>query len=313
MKNKLLVSVFAMVAAFAFTSCESKSKVMDVCDDLIKQSLHKSARSLVELDGQTLTITEFEFLGGVNDNRMVHRAISFGNGVYEPKKVDTLVYEYGEWLENNTKYSLYVTPPTGEKYTLWYQGNAFLTSDGKAIGGEGTATTARVEKWEKVLNTLPNTAWETLYRGEFVMDSVYRDSIRKTWIPEEYRVKYDTFKIFDHMDTLSADTTCLFRYEFNRDADSKKTTGRYYSKGVRSTYDREEQKELILIETEIEGSFDWFFGDVSSDSKFLITALSNTEGVDDQKLSISKYKLDSIGKPEEFLLGGFTYKPVTLP
>lgn len=312
MKNKLLVSVFAMVAAFAFTSCESKSKVMDVCDDLIKQSLHKSARSLVELDGQTLTITEFEFLGGVNDNRMVHRAISFGNGVYEPKKVDTLVYEYGEWLENNTKYSLYVTPPTGEPYTLWYQGNAFLTSDGKAIGGEGTNNTARVEKWEKVINTLPNTAWEFLFKDEFVMDSVFRDSIRVTLIPP-MSFKFDTLKIFDHMDTLSADTTCLFRYEFNRDADSKKTTGRLYMKGIRSTYNRETKQAEVVKETESEVAFNWYFADVSSDSKFLITALSNTEGVDDQNFSISKYKLDSIGLPKEFMLGGVTYTSVVLP
>ena len=313
MKNKLLVSVFAMViASLAFTSCESKSDVMEVCDDLMKATLHKSARSLEQLDGQNLSITEFEFLGGVNDDRLALRTIAFGNGSYQAKKVDTLHYEYGDWNEAHTVYYLLVTPPTGETYTLAYMGNALITSDGTAIGGEGTDNTARVEKWEKVIGSLPNTAWEAQYKGEYVVDSIFRDSIRVTFIPP-MTFLYDTIQIFDHLDTISADTTCLFHYEFRRDAATMANTGRLYKKGIRSTYNRETKQAEIQIETETEVAFDWFFSTVGSDSKFTLTAISKTKGASDEKLSISKYKLDDQGKPMELFLGNLTYTPVVLP
>ena len=312
MKNKLLVSVFAVVMAFAFTACETKSNVMDVCGDMIKETLHKSPRSLVTADGQTLSVAEYEFLGGVNDNRMVYRTIAFGNGMYEPKKVDTLLYEYGEWGEGNTSYTLYLTPMNGDPYTLVFKGNAFLTPDGRTIGGEGTDNTARVEKWEKVIGSLPNTAWEAQYKGEYVVDSIFRDSIRVTFIPP-MTFLYDTIQIFDHLDTISADTTCLFHYEFRRDAATMANTGRLYKKGIRSTYNRETKQAEIQIETETEVAFDWFFSTVGSDSKFTLTAISKTEGASDEKLSISKYKLDDQGKPMELFLGNLTYTPVVLP
>ena len=48
MKNKLLVSAFAMaILAFALTSCENKSKVTDVCSDMIKESIHKDTTHAV--------------------------------------------------------------------------------------------------------------------------------------------------------------------------------------------------------------------------------------------------------------------------
>ena len=81
MKNKLLVSVFATaVAAFAFTSCEKNEapSVMDVNSDMVKESIHKTTRSLALLDGEVLTMEEFEFPGGVNDNRLIYRTIAFG-------------------------------------------------------------------------------------------------------------------------------------------------------------------------------------------------------------------------------------------
>ena len=221
MKNKLLVSVFVgAIAVFAFTSCETKSDVKDVCTDMIKSTLHKSPRSLVQFDNDhdKLTISEYEFLGGVNDNRIVYRTLTFGNGVYEPKSVDTLTYEYGEWNEHGTAFSLLLTPRAGDPYTLKYEGNAFIAPDGRAFGGADANNTARVEKWEKTLGTLLNTDWEATYRGKFTMDSIFRDSIKAIYVGPPIMFKYDTLKIFTgKMDTLAADTTCTFRYEFKHD------------------------------------------------------------------------------------------------
>lgn len=311
MKNKLLVSVFAVVMAFAFTACETKSNVMDVCGDMIKETLHKSPRSLVTADGQTLSVAEYEFLGGVNDNRMVYRTIAFGNGMYEPKKVDTLLYEYGEWGEGNTSYSLYLTPMNGDPYTLVFKGNAFLTPDGRTIGGEGTDNTARVEKMEKVIRTLPNTAWEATFKGEYVLDSIYRDSIRDIFIPPMTFIK-DTFPIFDHMDTVSADTTCYYRLELNQDPATFVNTGRIYKKGIRTQYDRATKTETIVDQNEEEFNFIWYFTAITSDAKFTLAAESTTSGEEGQVLSISKYKLDDAGVAAEFLLGGMTYKRLVL-
>jgi len=314
MKNKLLVSVFAVgIAAFALTSCETKSNVTDVCTDMVKESMHKSARSLVKLDGQNLAIYEYEFVGGVNDNRLIYRTISSGNGAFSPKKVDTTTYEYGQWGEHNTAFSLIVKPTSGESYTLWYKGNAFITPDGRSIGGEGMNNTARVEKWEKTLSSFPDNEWVGQYAGEYVVDSVFEDSIRVTFIPP-MTFRYDTIKVYKgKMDTLSADTTCYVHFELYRNPVTLANTGHYYIKTVRSKYNRETKEVKIISEIEKEYDCNWFFADVSSDAKFTIRLQSLKPGVDGDDLSISKYKVDDAGKASEFLLNGMTFTHPTLP
>lgn len=312
MKNKLLVSVFAMaVAAFGLSSCETESNVTEVCTDMIQESMHKSARSLAQLDGQTLTISEYEFLGGVNDDRMVYRTIAFGNGVKGVKTVDTLTYAYGEWGEHNTSFSLLITPPMGDPYTLWYKGNVFLAPDGRVYGGDGTANSSRVEKWEKTIATLPNTAWDATFEDEFVQDSVFEDSIRTIFIPP-MTFKTDTIKVFKgQMDTLSADTTCIYRVKFERNPQTFANTGHFYMESIRSTYDRATKETTIVSRNIKEYDFEWYFSEVSSDAKFVIVLKSTTPGVDGQTLSISKYKADDQGGLE-FLLDGVTYSRAPL-
>lgn len=308
MKNKLLVTAFATVMAFAFISCENKSDVTGTCEDMVKENIHKSTRSLAELNGKALTVSEYEFMGGINDNRLLFRTISFGDSVYSPQRKDTLTYEYGEWNESNTAYSLYVTPRSGSKYTLWYKSNAFVAPDGRVYGGEGTSNSARVEKLEKTISSFPNTKWEAMYKDELVLDSIFRDSIKT--IPKP-KLHYDTIKVFDHMDTVSADTSCYFYMEFDRDADSYANTGRFYQRGVRSTYDREAKKiDTITVDT-ASYTFRWYFSEVTSDAKFVITLLNETSEGKEEILNISKYKTDSVGVGNEFLLNGLTYtRPV---
>lgn len=308
MKNKLLVSVFALAtAAVAFTSCETKSDVTDVCSGMIKESIHKSARSLLLQEGEALTIQEYEFMGGVDDNRLLFRTMSFGNGVYAPKSVDTMTYEYGQWQDNNTAFTLLVHPSAAPDYTLLFKGNALITPEGHVIGGEGMNNTARVEKWEKTLASFPNTKWKAAFRSEFIMDSVFRDSIRTTFIPP-MTFKTDTIKIFTGTyDTISADTACYFSIELKRDPATLATTGHFYQRSVRSTYDRETKKETIVSETLKEYDCTWFFSEVSSDAKFVIALKSLDPKFEGEKLSISKYKTNDSGEAAEFLLGGLTY------
>ena len=310
MKNKILLSVFAVaIAAFAFTSCEDKSNVTEVCTDMVKSSLHKSARSLAQQDGQKLTISEYEFLGDVNDNRLVFRTIAFGNGVNEPKKVDTLTYEYGDWSESNTVFSLLVTPRAGDPYTLLYKGNALITPDGRVLGGEGTTNnSARVEKWEKTIASFPDAEWQATFRDELVVDSVFEDSVKVTFIPP-MKFRYDTIKVFKgKMDTLSADTTCLYRFELKRDPVTFANTGHFYMKSVRSKYDRVTKKINVVSETEKEYDCTWCFADVTSDVKFTVLLFDASTGAEGDVLNISKYKLDDAGKGAEFLLNGLTFQ-----
>lgn len=310
MKNKLLVSVFAVaIAAFAFTSCETKSDVTGVCTDMIKETLHKNARSLETLDGQTLRIAEYEFLGGVNDSRLAYRTIAFGNGINEPKKVDTLSYEYGEWIEHGTAFTLLVTPAVGDPYTLVYQGNTFKTPDNRVIGGEGSANSARVEKWERTIASFSNSDWEATFQDKFVVDSILEDSIKKTIVTiVPMVIRYDTIKVFKgKMDTLNADTTCNIRFEVKRDPVTLANTGHLYRECVRSTYNRETQKADTISRDVTEYDCNWFFSDVSSDSKFTITLESTTEGEKGEALSISAYKVDDAGVANTLKLGGLTY------
>jgi len=316
MKNKLLVSVFAVgIAVFALTSCETKSNVTEVCTDLVKESMHKTPRSLQQLDGETLTIYEYEFASkNINDPGLIYRKLTFGNKVPTEEKVVKSTYAYGEWQAQNTTYTIHVTPSSDmPPYTLKFRGNAFITPEGQVIGGEGTDNMARVEKWEKVIATLPNTDWAGLYEGKFVMDSIFRDSIRKTFIPP-MTIKYDTIQVFDHMDTVAADTTCTILIAFDRDPATNENTGHYYRRAVRSEYDRKTKESTIITEEIKEYDFNWFFSDVTSDAKFVVEAKSTTEGVAGEKLSIAKYKLDEAGEASEFLLGGITFeRPVVSP
>lgn len=307
MKNKLLVSLFASaIAVFAFTSCETKSNVTDVCSDMIKESMHSAPRSLVKLDKHALSIVEYEFAGGVNDNRLLYRSLVFGDGSFSPKKVDTLLYTYGEWQEHNTQFTLIVTPKEGEPYTLIYRGNAFITPEGKTIGGEATDNVARVEKFEKVINCLPNTKWEGLYEAEYVLDSVFRDSVRTTFIPPMTFIT-DTIQIFDRMDTVSADTTCYYTLEFNRDAITFANTGHYYRKEVRTKYDKKTHTCDTLSVKVKEYDSNWFIDGFSSDSRFSIGFLSATPNVEGDPLSISKFVMNDAAKPDGFLYNGATF------
>lgn len=307
MRNKLLVSVFAAaVAVIAFTSCENKSDVTAVCSDLIKESLHSSPRSLVELKNHSLSIVEYEFLGGVNDNRLLYRSIVFGDGTYSPKTVDTLLYTYGEWEEHNTQFTLNVTPANGEPYTLIYRGNAFITPDGKTIGGEATNNVARVEKMDKVIGNLPNTKWEGLFEDEFVLDSVFRDSIRNIYIPPMTFIT-DTIKIFDRMDTVSADTTCYYIIEFKRDATTFANTGHYYRKEVRTKYDKATRTCDTVSVNIKEYDSNWFIDGFSSDSRFSIGFLSTTPSIVGDPLSISKFVMNDASKPDGFLYNGAAF------
>ena len=307
MKNKLLVSVFVMaIATFAFTSCETKSNVMDVCNDLVKESLHKSPRSLEKLNGESLSISEYEFIGGVNDNRLLYRSIAFGNGVYTPKSVDTLTYTYGEWSDQNTNYSLNVTTKSGETYKLIFRGNALITPDQRVFGGTTLDNVARVEKWEKTISTLQNTQWAGLFEGDFVLDSVFRDSIRTTFIPPMTFIT-DTIKVFERMDTVAADTMCYYIIDFNHDATTLSNTGHFYKKEIRSKYDLKTRTETILSEKEKEYDCKWFFTDVTSDKRFNINLVSTTTGVEGDLLSISKYEAGDSEKAAEFISFGATF------
>ena len=307
MKNKLLVSTFAVgIALLAFTSCEQKTDVMGVCSDLVKESLHSTPRSLVKLEGNSLSIVEYEFAGGVDDNRLLYRSIVFGDGVFSPKKVDTLLYTYGEWEEQNTQYYLNVTPKDGEPYKLIYKGNALITAEGKTIGGEATDNVARVEKLEKVINNLPNTKWEGLYEGDYVLDSVFRDSIRTTFIPPMTFIQ-DTIKVYERMDTVSADTSCYFMIEFNRDATTLANTGHYYRKEIRSKYNLATHTcDTISVKVK-EYDSNWYIGVFSSDTRFSIGFLSNTPGIVGDPLNITKFVMNDPSKPDGFLYNGATF------
>lgn len=307
MKNKLLVSVFAMaIAAFAFTSCETKSDVTAVCSDMVKESIHGTPRSLVTLEGQTLSIEEYDFIGGVNDNRLIHRYIAFGNGTSSPKTVDTLQFTYGDWEEHNTQYYLDVTAKDGVPFKLIYRGNAFITPDGKVIGGEASDNVARVEKLEKVTNSLPNTSWEGSYEGDFVLDSVFRDSIRTRFIPPATFIT-DTILVFDRMDTVSADTTCFYILEFNRDATTFANTGHYYRKEVRTKYDLKTHTCDTVSVNVKEYESNWFIDAFTSDSRFSVGFVSITPGVEGDVLSISKFVMNDPSKPDGFIYKGANF------
>ncbi len=312
LKKCKTVAFVLLGAAVALVSCKEESDVQDVCSDMVKTSMHKSTRSLLEedKDAQKLTVSEYEFLGNVDDNRMVYRIMTWGNGVFEAKHVDTLTYEYGQWAPDNTSFTLIVTPANDAPFTLTYSGNAFIEPNGRTFGGPSTDNIARVEKWESVLATLPNSEWEGTFRDEYEADSIYEDSL---YIRPIVFIT-DTIKVFKgKMDTLNADTTCYYKITLNRDETTLANTCHFYQKQVRSKYNRETGEADVLEEHIKEYDGTWYFSAVSSDKRFVLVLVSSTPDVEGNTLSISQYKLDAAGNPDEFLLGGVTYRHPVVP
>ena len=311
MKNKLLASVFAVtVAAFAFTSCEKKSNVTEVCSDMVKKSIHASVRSLLEVKDQTLTITEIDFpSANVDDNRMVYRTTSFGNMTPLVKKEESMTFEYGKWNEDQTAYSLLVTPSEGAPFTMWYRGNAIVLPDGRKVGGVGTDNSARVEKLVKVAGTLPNTKWKGEFKGEYVLDSLFRDSIRTRFIPPMTFI-VDTIKVFDRMDTVSADTSCNYILEFYRDATTNANTGRYYREEIRSKYDKATRTCDTISAIVKEYDCTWYINTFLSDSRFSVMFVSTTPEVSGDQIGISKFVMNDQSKPDGFLYNGAAFQRI---
>ena len=141
------------------------------------------------------------------------------------------------------------------------------------------------------------------------MDSIFRDSIRTTYIPPMTFI-VDTIKIFTgKMDTLSSDTTVFYKLTVNRDA-ACKNTGHFYMKSARTEYNRDTKTADTISFYVKEYDFDWYFSDVSSDAKFSINLESKTDGQKGDQLDISKYKTDSLGVASEFLCrGAMFYRP----
>lgn len=321
MKNKLLVTLCAAVAvSLAFTSCKPKSDVTDVCGDMVKTSMHSSPRSLLLLNGETLTIKEFDFASSsVNDNRIIFREISFGNGTEQSKTVLNLTYSYGAWNDNNTGYSLTFNPATPYA-SAWYRANAFITPDGLTFGGDGN-NVARVEKWEKTLSSFPNTDWTATFMDEISYDSVFQYKYDTTYLPPTFiDFVIDTIKKFDSLKIRNADTTCTYDYVFNRDSSTYANSCHLKRTGVRSKYNAETGKPDTINLDVKDFDYTWFFSSVSSDSKFKITLVDDQDKEQSEVLDISKYKydvkyvedtttmtIDTI-VTHEFLLNGLMFK-----
>jgi hypothetical protein len=159
---------------------------------------------------------------------------------------------------------------------------------------------------DKVIGNLPNTKWEGLFEDEFVLDSVFRDSVRVSFIPPMTFI-YDTIQVFERMDTVSADTTCYYLIDFNRDATTFANTGHYYRKEVRTKYDKSTRTcdTLSVNIKEYDGT--WFIDGFSSDSRFSIGFLSATPGTVGDPLSISKFVMGDASKPDGFLYNGASF------
>ena len=118
----------------------------------------------------------------------------------------------------------------------------------------------------------------------------------------------DTIQVFDHMDTVSADTTCRYMLRFDRDAATLANTGHFLRVETRTKYDKATHTCDTISDpkiTEFDGT--WYFSGVSSDSKFTIDFVPKDPDVGKEILSISKFRMGDPAKPDEFLYQGATF------
>lgn len=160
-----------------------------------------------------------------------------------------------------------------------------------------------------------NTDWEATFRDKYEVDSVFRDSIYKHM--SHGKIVRDTIKVFDHLDTLCADTTACYYVKLNRDS-AYKNTGFFSLTEFHVKYDSVSKTNDTSDIKIKEYDFEWYFSEVSSDAKFKIILKDASTGEAKDTLDISKYKyetkVDTTTVPpttkvtHEFLRGGLMYK-----
>lgn len=187
-KNKPFI--FLLLATLLVTGLFSCTPKYDIAEDCKKTALatilgSDSVRSGTLLDGMTMKLVEYRFLP---DNKAVRRTTTFGDGVQKDSTSMNLSYKMDEYGEMGVGVAILFTPEDSsvEPFKVKFMNNVLIENETDTL----TDQMAKVDNFDKILSTFPNTTWEYNKADLYIIDTTVMDTqLVKTIIgPKKFRV-----------------------------------------------------------------------------------------------------------------------------
>ena len=292
MKNKLLVSAFAMtLAAILMTSCRENTDFDAICDDLTEQSVSGLFSGAVpDLDDLIINVAQYQFNEDGTAARMV---MSVGDGVYvAPDTVNFSSWKLAEYGANGISRKIIMTPANGEApIEVFFTLNGILSENHPFAGDKSdkikdmvpTQDAVTGKKWYgndttyyKIDTVINVTKYDTTYTYKPKKDpetgQIVRDSAGH--IIYEQVIKDITERIVPtKMKWPIAPKTINIRsLELDRDASSLVNTGKWYMLVKEYDMDTKTREITCRVDTTSSYDFHWAFANFASSASFIIRA-----------------------------------------
>ncbi len=313
-KNKPFI-FFLLAASFlsGFIACTPKIDVEGSCKKVAVATLlgTDSVRSVAMTDGLKITLVEYKFLP---DNKAVRTTTTFGDGIYETPTSMNLSYQVGEYAEMNAGLLLLFTPEDSsiEPYEAKFFENMLIEN------GKDTLTdqTAKVDNFEKLLTTFPDTVvWEFEKKTLYIDYIPYLDTIisRKVIIVDGKKksVKDTTILQKTRKDTLGVQRYVHSTLSFRRDANTLANTGHYMYEEVAYTKPDSvtpaQKIDSLCINKECD--MHWNFTSVITARQFHVVAIADDASKEKLTFKMFKYTAPTTEKAGSVIINSiYTYK-----
>lgn len=284
-KNKPFI--FLLLATLLVTGLFSCTPKYDIAEDCKKTALatilgSDSVRSGTLLDGMTMTLVEYRFLP---DNKAVRRTTTFGDGVQKDSTSMNLSYKMDEYGEMGVGVAILFAPEDSsvEPFKVKFMNNVLIENDTDTL----TDQMAKVDNFDKILSTFPNTTWEYNKTDLYVIDTTVIDTqyVKTRVGPKEFRV--DTVITEKQIkDTLGIKQITTSTLSFFRNPATLVNTGHYKFDYV--FYQRGDTVPVDSLCVHRDYDLHWNFTSVITARQFNLV----TEAMDDskEKLTFNMFK-----------------------
>lgn len=227
-KNFTYFMFLVASVSLVFTSCKPEVDVAGSCKDVAIATMigTDSVRSGCLVSGLTMKVVDYRFLP---DNKAVRTETTFGDGTYAAPVSMNLSYAAAEYGESNVGLMILFTPEDSsiEPFEVKFVDNAIVENGTDTL----TDQMAKVENFNRILTTFPNSTWEYTDMSYYI-DTIKYDSVKVTInrIVTPSGIIRDT--IYDTIHIELFDTVGVHQYtaatiSFNRDANTLANIGHY--------------------------------------------------------------------------------------
>lgn len=306
MKNKLLVSVFAMaLVGLSFTSCKEKVDVDAIVDQISRETLSGYfSGSAADPSDLVMRIAQYEFLNG---DTVLRTVLAIGDGVNgQPATRKFASWSFGEF--NNGGMGRYLTLNPGDEggeplVVNFINGGIVEEGQPEALDQNnkvkdfipaqdnmvGKNWYANDTVWFTVDTTVTQIQYDTIYTYKPKKDPV----TGKTMRDEEGHIIYEqTIKEIKEKEVpvkmkkkVAPTKVDIRQLVLARDPQTFANTGTWYLKTEAYSVDKTTRKSETLVDSLSTYSFHWSFDSFASSSAFVIKA--RQDGGKDELFEIS--------------------------